>query len=174
MTWSKAIDLCAGTSNARQTGECFKSRIAKNDTLDKAISQCAKYKPAKTAVFIPTLINVPPVRTNAKNEETSCYNYVQGKIAWDNQGKQKSWNANNVKRLCKGTTSTYSPGNCFKYAMFKGSQWGKTSAHKMDWNKALDLCEGISNAQQVTGCFKDAIKNGNSLNQAIKSCEKKG
>jgi hypothetical protein len=106
--------------------------------------------------------------------ESDCYKYVQGNIPWDLAGKNKNWNKANVKRLCKGTTSKYSPGNCFRYVMFKGSSWGKKAKHKVNWNKAIDLCEGISNNRDVTTCFKNAIAAGKSLDRSIKLCEKKG
>ncbi len=38
--WSDAVNLCAGTSNARQVTGCFKDAIARNFTLQRAITQC--------------------------------------------------------------------------------------------------------------------------------------
>lgn len=42
MSWSKAIDLCEGTSNANKTTTCFKNSIAAGKTLNQAISRCDK------------------------------------------------------------------------------------------------------------------------------------
>jgi len=182
MNWSKAVTLCAGTSHAGNSTTCFKAKISAGRTLDDAIKMCARARVIKpgtltTAVKVPTIkIPTTVIATGviAKNEESSCYKYVQGNIAWDSKGKNKKWSPANVNRLCKGTTSTYSPGNCFKYAMFNGSSWGKKATHVMNWSKAIDLCEGISNANQATTCFKNKIAKGKNVDQAINSCEKKG
>jgi len=105
------------------------------------------------------------------SKEQQCFNNIQGKIAWDPDGRAKTWGASNIERLCKGTTSAAAPGACFNYAMRNTAAWGKTAAHIMDWKKAIDLCEGSSNANATTNCFKSAIAAGKSLGQAIRQCE---
>lgn len=167
MNWVLATQLCKGTNNANQQINCLKSRIASNLSVQKAVSACDKN---------PNVTRPPPVRRPppVKLQETECFNYVQGRIAWDAAGKKKSWASGNLKRLCKGTTSKFSPGNCFNYALHKKSSWGKKSFHVMNWSKALDLCEGVSNAQKVTGCFKNSIAAGKNVNNAIKYCTRRG
>jgi hypothetical protein len=128
-------------------------------------------KPTTTRVF-----NAGNIATTtmllAVNAEKQCYDAVQGKIPWDPSGKNKSWGKSNVERLCKGTSSATAPGKCFKYAMYSGSSWGKTSKHPMGWAKAIDLCEGTSNDSKTTSCFRNAIKAGRSMDSAIKQCDK--
>ena len=120
-----------------------------------------RFKPILTGTFKPiTATIVKPL------QEKECYNYVQGRIAWDAAGKSKQWGADNVKKLCKGTSSKYAPGNCFNYAMRSGASWGRKPHHKMDWRKASKLCAGTNNANQVTTCFKKR----NQKRQAIGCC----
>lgn len=172
--WSEAVSLCAGTANSATTTQCFKTKISAGQSVPQAITACGKKELIRT-LPVATLVT-RPLRTNtvalAVNQEKACYDYVQGNIPWDNAGKNKNWSAANVNRLCKGTTSQYSPGNCFKYVMFDGNDWGKRTADKVDWQVAVDLCEGISNNRDTTSCFKEAIKSGKTLADAIKQCEK--
>jgi len=181
VTWSEATNLCAGTSDANSVTTCFKNKIKAGQSLGSAIAAC-KTGTSKTAVTGAVVNNTAVIAAlnthalgaaNTANKEDACYNYVQGKIAWDNAGKNTTWGAGNVKRLCKGTTSEFSPGNCFKYVMFSGSSWGKRPSDNVGWQQAIDLCEGISNNQETTGCFKNNIGSGKSLDAAIKQCEKK-
>jgi hypothetical protein len=188
VSWKEASDLCSGTSDATATTQCFKSKIAARQSLTEAINACTNAKPVR--LLIPrAAISVAPVttftraeitpaatltRTISVNQEKACFDYVQGKIAWDNAGTQKTWSPTNVNRLCKNTTSNSAPGDCFKYALFDGHLWGKRSSDQVSWQHALDLCEGISNNQETTTCFKNAIAAGSSLNDAIKQCERRG
>lgn len=190
MTWSKASRLCAGTNNAQSTTTCFKNAIASGQTLDNAINQCDGDPATGTApiryVYNPKVVlntkllpqPAPPKGPSGGKPSTSggkeaeCFDYVQGNIAWDPQGRSKTWGANNLRRLCKGTTSKFSPGNCFKYVMFSGASWGKKPQHSVTWREAVDLCEGTSSAQATTSCFKNAIARGRSLQQAIAQCDK--
>ena len=100
--------------------------------------------------------------------EAACFGIVQNKIAWDNQGNT-SWNPDNVKRLCKGTTSGKQPAKCFNNVMHRGVPAG--SAGGWTWSKALDLCEGTSNAGATIRCYETALKSGIGRDQAIRNCE---
>lgn len=170
MSWSLASRLCQGTSNPTSPISCLKSKLKGKRTLSSAIELCVgagggKKPPVFTGVIVPgTLKPLKPLK------ESECYNYVQGRIAWDAAGKNKQWNPENVKQLCKGTTSAYSPGNCFSYVLHKGALWGKKPQHKVSWKEASQLCAGTDNAQQVTACFKQAIHQNKSVNAAISSC----
>lgn len=169
MSWSLASRLCQGTNNATKPISCLKSKLKGKRTLSGAIDLCSGGGNNKPTVFTGTL--VPGVLKPLKPlKESECYNYVQGRIAWDAAGKSKQWNPENVKQLCKGTTSAYSPGNCFNYVLHKGAQWGKKPQHKVTWREASKLCAGTDNAQQVTGCFKQAIQQHKSVDAAIASC----
>lgn len=173
MNWALASQLCAGTNNARSPINCLKNQLNRNLTLKNAINACDSDPNTRVVItnnrppITRPPIKRPPVK---KLAEKACYEYVQGRIAWDAAGKNRRWADANVKRLCKGTTSKYAAGNCFSYAMHKGSSWGKKPSHKMTWSTALDLCEGTDNAQKVTGCFKSAIAAGNTINSAVRRC----
>lgn len=164
MNWMRATQLCAKTSNAATPISCLKGRLAANYSLQSAINACDS-NPRTVAVR-------PRPKPAAELKENECYNYVQGRIAWDPAKKNKTWNKANVKRLCKATTSKFSPGNCFSYAMHGGSKWGKRPGDNMTWSKAIDLCEGTSNANKTTTCFKKEITRGRSLDQAIARCDR--
>ena len=159
MDWPQAVDLCEGIISYETTTKCFRDEIRSGKNLGSAIKKCERGSQNNAAT--------------SPSKEAQCIANVQGKIAWDPAAKIKSWAATNVNRLCKDTSSATAPGNCFKYAMRSGSSWGKTSAHKMNWAKALDLCEGISNSNKTNNCFKQAIQSGKSLDAAIKHCERK-
>lgn len=168
MNWALASQLCAGTNSATSPINCLKGQLRRNLTLKNAINACDSNPNTRVVVARNTPRPVP--RQVKKLQEKECYQYVQGRIAWDAAGKKRRWADSNVKRLCKGTTSKYAAGNCFSYAMHKGSSWGKKPLHKMTWNKALDLCEGTDNAQKVTGCFKSAIASGKNVDTAVRKC----
>jgi hypothetical protein len=198
VSWKEASDLCSGTSDSTATTRCFKLKIAARQSLSEAIGACTNAKPVRA--FIPrAAISVAPVttftraeitptatltrrdvaattltRTISVNQEKACFDYVQGKIAWDNAGAQKTWSPANVNRLCKNTASNSAPGDCFKYILFDGHMWGKRASDEVAWQQALDLCEGISNNQETTSCFKNSIAAGSSLTDAIKQCERRG
>ena len=161
MNWLLATQLCAKTKQVNSPILCLKSRLSANYSLKSAVNACDAN---------PSTIATQPKPTQHL-QEAGCYDYVQGKIAWDAAGKNKQWNKSNVLRLCKATTSKYSPGNCFKYAMHRGSKWGKKAGDVMNWSKAIDLCEGTGNAKQTTTCFKAAIAAGRSVDQAVARCD---
>ena len=161
MNWSLASQLCAGTNNATRPTSCLKGQLARNLSLKNAVNVCDLDPKTKPSV----------VASAPKLQEGECYEYVQGRIAWDAKRKNKNWNPSNVKRLCKGTTSKYSPGNCFSYAMHSGAKWGKRSSHVMNWQKAIELCGGTSNAKAVTTCFKNSISAGRNLDSSIARCK---
>lgn len=177
MTWTLASRLCAGTNNSNQKISCLKQKIGQNKSLAAAISSCGSggtpYVISPVQVYNSSTVLTAVKRTPAiiAKAEKDCFQYVQGNIAWDSAGKVKKWGANNIKKLCKGTTSKYSPGNCFKYVLRSPDSWGKKPSHSVDWRSALDLCEGTSNANTTTGCFKAAIGSGKSVNQSVRQCE---
>lgn len=65
------------------------------------------------------------------NQETNCFNNVQGKVAWSQAGK-KTWGPANIKKLCAGTRNPSRTIACFKQGI----------ASHNDWNKAINSCRG--------------------------------
>ncbi|MGV7220285.1 MAG: hypothetical protein ACQ9MH_02020 [Nitrospinales bacterium] len=64
------------------------------------------------------------------NMEQTCYNMVQGKVAWS-RGGSKKWADGNVRNLCSGTTNPGQRVSCFKQGI---------AAHN-NWNKAITDCK---------------------------------
>lgn len=80
-----------------------------------------------TLLFVLVVI---PAATKAQSytpEETSCYNMVQGKVAWNTSGNT-SWNEANVRNLCKGTTNAGATVSCFRSQISSGVSWDKAIA----------------------------------------------
>lgn len=179
MTWQLASQLCTGTNNSNQKIDCLKQKISQNQTLNASISACGAGKSVSNFATVATLntpLNVaqvsPAVLANARAQaEQACYNHIQGKIAWDAAKKAKTWAANNIKKLCKGTTSAKAPGNCFNYVMHNTVAWKKKPSQTMDWRKATDLCEGTKNYGKTARCFRLAIASGMTVTQSIRQCE---
>lgn len=62
---------------------------------------------------------------NTQNPEDACFNAVQGKVAWDQNGN-KQWKPDNIKNLCRGVKSDFTPRiQCFSNMITKGSDWTK-------------------------------------------------
>ncbi len=179
MTWTLASQLCTGTNNSDQKIACLKQNISQNKTLAASVNNCGSNVTSGAAgqvlFYDPRLatLAVPAIGLNntLTKAQKGCIDYVQGRIAWDPAGKNKSWTADSVSRLCGNTTAKYSPGNCFKYVMRRPDSWGKKASHSVDWRVAVDLCEGTSDARETTTCFKSQVAKGKSLTQAIRRCE---
>src|SRR5215207_5874987 len=109
-----------------------------------------------------------PSPTSMEPPETACYNLVQGQIAWDYQGT-KTWSADNVQNLCRGTTNPSQPGQCFQRVMFGGINWGGST--NWDWRNALELCAGTNDANGRISCFQDTIAQGQTWQVGITTCK---
>ena len=177
LNWSLASALCAGTSDANRTLNCFKQRMRASNDINGGIKFCSKSGSSATVpwggvVLQPTTVLTPVATVETKpKKEKECFDHVQNNIAWDAAKQNKKWADRNIRRLCKGATSKYSPGNCFDYVMHRGSQWGRKSKHKMTWSIALDACEGTSSAKATTNCFKRAIADNLTTSAAAKKCD---
>ncbi len=114
-----------------------------------------------------TPVVVDPQRL--RPHRSTCASHVQGKIAWDYNGK-KRWAQNNITRLCKGAEQSPEPARCFKRVMHGGINWGGST--KWKWNNALDLCEGSINANSTIACFQRDIRNRRNWQRAIRNCSK--
>ncbi len=80
-----------------------------------------------TLLFVLLIV---PAAANAQSytpEETSCYNMVQGKVAWNTAGST-TWNEGNARNLCKGTTNASATVSCFRSKISAGVVWDKAIA----------------------------------------------
>src|SRR3982750_2168529 len=48
--------------------------------------------------------------------EQACFNEIQDKVAYDQQGNNH-WNEANIRNLCKGAATATGPVACFKFRM---------------------------------------------------------
>ncbi len=65
------------------------------------------------------------------NREKTCYDMVQGKIAWNTKGS-KGWSPDNVKLLCKGVQNPQNRVNCFNKLV---------QTAKLPWKTAIGQCQ---------------------------------
>jgi hypothetical protein len=56
--------------------------------------------------------------------EQTCYNMVQGKVAWS-QGGSTKWADGNVRNLCQGTQNPRQRVNCFQRGIAAHNNWGR-------------------------------------------------
>lgn len=120
--------------------------------------------------FKPIDVEVKSAGGNSGTQKTSdlgtnsCYETIQGKVAWDYAGHQ-SWAEDNVRRLCAGQENSAEPGACFEQAMHSGEYGGAWS-----WRDAIDLCAGSANAGKTLSCFREATRQGFDRRTAIGRC----
>lgn len=105
----------------------------------------------------------------ATDAETQCYNDVQGKIPW-NDDKNLTWDIDNVKQLCKGTTNPTQPGECFNRVFEGHISWGKGT--QWEWKNIINLCSGTNNAKKSVDCFTGAVTGGTDWREAIFMCQR--
>jgi hypothetical protein len=139
--WKNALELCAGTSDAYATISCFQDKIHNGVAWAEAIKSCNHQR---------------------------CVNLVQGQIAWNYNGS-KTWAADNVANLCRGSSNPTQPPRCFERAMHGGINWG--GGTQWQWKNASDLCGGTSDASRTITCFQAKIRQGASWQQAIEACK---
>jgi hypothetical protein len=98
---------------------------------------------------------------------STCFDSVQGAVAWNYQG-DAAWNPDNVNALCAGAESSQQPAWCFLHVMFGGVDWG--GGTNWEWQNALDLCKGTFDAAGRIACFKGQIASGVHWTGAIAAC----
>ena len=76
-----------------------------------------------------------PRPTPTPNREQTCYNLIQGKVAW-RQGGSKNWSDANVRNLCAGTSNPTATRDCFR----RGINIGK------GWSEATNSCKSNTNS----------------------------
>lgn len=67
-----------------------------------------------------------PVSSNGGNSEQVCFDMIQGKVAWSQNGS-KQWGPNNINALCKSTTNPQSTVDCFKRGIAAHNSWQKAT-----------------------------------------------
>ncbi len=119
----------AGYRGARRTLEGNTSCLTTygmNDEISsvKVMSRSSSgtSNPRPTSTPRPT----PPPRPAANTEQT-CYNLIQGKVAWNRSGS-KSWSSGNVKDLCSGTRNPAATRDCFTRGINMGKGWAAATA----------------------------------------------
>lgn len=110
----------------------------------------------------------PRVRLPDQAGSESCFDAVQGQVAWNYQGSTQ-WGRANVERLCEGAEDSGAPARCFRTAMHGGTDKGDGST-RWRWQDALALCRGTRDADATIGCFRERVERGASQQQAIEAC----
>ena len=130
--------------------------------------------PTAHAVLVATaLILGPAGNASATELETQCMAGIQGKIAWDG-GTNMTWDTENLKQLCAGTSKPEEPGKCFLAVSTEHAagqvSWGKGT--DWEWRNIINLCTGTNDAEKTVGCFKNGIKTGADWRDAILVCHR--
>lgn len=131
----------------------------------KFFARTFKLTAAVFSLFLATVLATAPA---SASPESDCFGFVQGHIPW-NYGGATTWAANNVRKLCRGTTRAAEPGRCFDRAVHGGVNWG--GGTRWRWENALNLCKGTSNANATISCFRRKVGSGVSWQQAIHQCQ---
>ncbi len=100
-------------------------------------------------------------------EEDQCASYVQGRIAWNDDGNTR-WDASWLNRLCEGTARPVQPGLCFSGIREVPLEQG--AAIQEDWKDAVALCAGTENAQARIDCYREGVGRGLHFRDAIEQC----
>ena len=107
-------------------------------------------------------------RMRTTSPTQACASRVQSQIAWDYQNS-KTWDPQNVIKLCRGTSRPYEPPLCFERVMHGGTDWG--GGTRWEWQNALELCAGTDNSDATIGCFQKSIAQGTQWTDAIQVCK---
>jgi len=100
-------------------------------------------------------------------EEEQCASYVQGRIAWNDDGNT-DWDTSWLNRLCEGTTRPAQPGLCF--SGIREIPLDQGAAIQADWKDAVALCTGTNDAQDRISCYRGAVADGMHFRDAIEDC----
>jgi hypothetical protein len=107
----------AGADNGK--GWCLsKDRNDINGTFKKYASSC------QTSIRFNTA-------GNSGDRERTCFDLVQGKVAWNTKGS-KLWGVDNLKNFCKGTQNPQKRVSCFDNLVQRG---------KLSWQIASNSCQ---------------------------------
>jgi hypothetical protein len=116
--------LCAGVTDTQARIACFSSVVQSADNWSLGIDSCAGGG------------------TSGASPELSCFNAVQGRVAWNRAGAT-SWNSVNVQRLCAGVASDAEANtriSCFS---------SEIRSHD-NWSRAITSCTGGAATPLVT------------------------
>ena len=130
--------LCKGARMAAPRGQCFQNRMPSLG-WEAAIEQCGRLGQPNGAPQAPPPESVPapsPANPSAPAQgytpmEQACYDNIQGKIAWDQQGHMQ-WAEGNLRALCKGARMAAPRGQCFQNRM-----------PSLGWEAAVEQCSKL-------------------------------
>lgn len=110
----------------------------------------------------------PPHLGTAASRDLACVNAVQGKIPFGRKGP-KTWNAADLRTLCKGAGTSTAPAECFDRLMRGQVSWG--GGTEWDARNALALCAGARSAGVTLTCFSKTLTVGRSWERAVSKCK---
>jgi hypothetical protein len=79
--------------------------------------------PTATPTPVPSPTPTPTPSESAEVIEKRCFDLVQGRIAW-NYGGSNQWSPVNIQNLCRGTSQSDQPPQCFQRVMHGGINSG--------------------------------------------------
>lgn len=91
---------------------------------------------------------------DAGMDNLSCFDALQGRVAWD-YGGNTTWSERNIAKLC-GNVASAEPARCFEQVMHGGVEWQPGNA-EWNWNNASALCEATTDAAARIGCFVERM-----------------
>lgn len=133
------------------------ARLPSNAATAERVGQVAR-----TRITAPLL-----AQTTGSGDEDTCFDAVQGQIAW-NQAGNTQWAAANVNALCEGAQSSTEPAVCFDRVMHQGVE--RAGSGQWRWQEVRDLCRGSLDASARIACYEDQIASGAPLGDAISAC----
>lgn len=145
--------LCKGTKDPYTTIGCYAIRVI-NISSENAIAECTGQIPLGstpkigTTTATPNYGQPPPPPSIAENEQ-DCFTQVQGKVAYNTAGN-RTWNENNIKNLCQGTTNPSATIACFSSKM-----------PQIGWAKASQECAATNISSQTQRVNQMPISSSN-------------
>lgn len=126
-------------------------------------------------------VNNPAIQQAVKNKGTilqqnetnandnTCFDAVQGNIAWDQNGVNKQWSPANINKLCEGAETSEQPALCFQNVLHGNIATGKGLTN-WNWGQAIALCSGTTKAETTISCYESEIAKGRTHQKAVNTC----
>ena len=151
----------------------FRVTLAPHRTLFRRLPMKLQHKSRRTALLVAIVALTGLVASPfamANDNETQCFNDIQGKLAWNDDNTNMNWDPENIKQLCSGTASPTEPRKCFSSVKMGHVNWGKGT--DWEWKNVINLCSGTDNAEQTLECFNKGVASGSDWRDVILLCQR--
>lgn len=116
-------------------------------------------------------LNVPLLQNKNNADKNTCFDAVQGNIAWDQNGVNKQWSPTNINKLCEGAETSEQPALCFQNVLHGNVATGE-GLNNWSWSQAIELCRGTTSAEKTISCYESEIAKGQPHQRAVNICRK--